>query len=184
MVFFLIRPSLYSVLFFFFVKPLERTPSVDNAAKKLLPPIRQYQPIQTNMSSSTGPHPLALPPTFSPDTLDALTELSIVLTNVRAGIQSSTGITTGATPGANGQQQQQLSFKDVPGATDSLKHKLQRARTQVRALPDMNRTIEEQSEEIKELETRIEAQRTLLARLRDGGSKPFKDDAADDKMDI
>lgn len=136
------------------------------------------------MSSSSGPHPLALPTTFSPDTLDALTELSIVLTNVRAGLQSSTGITTGTTPGANGQQQQHLSFKDVPGATDSLKHKLQRARTQVCALPDMERTIEGQTDEIKDLETRISAQRALLARLRDGGGKVAKDDVVDSKMQM
>ncbi|KAK7423172.1 hypothetical protein QQZ08_009168 [Neonectria magnoliae] len=132
------------------------------------------------MASSSGPHPLALPPTFSPDTLDALTELSVVLAKVRAGIQSSSGITTEPAPGAG----PTLSFKEVPNATDGLKHKLQRARAQVRALPDMDRTIAEQSEEIKDLESRIEMQRALLQRLRDeAAAREGREEGAGDKME-
>ena len=127
---------------------------------------------------ASKPHPLALPPAFSPDTLDALTELSIVLAKVRAGIQSSTGLTTGATPGGPTSNGQTLSFKDVPGATDGLKHKLQRAREQVRALPDMERTIEEQVEEMRDLEARIEKQKALLQKLKDGAS------AKEGKMEV
>ncbi|KAJ2981714.1 hypothetical protein NQ176_g1859 [Zarea fungicola] len=125
---------------------------------------------------------LALPPTLSPDGLDALSELAIVLTKVRTSIQSSSGLATGATPStttaAGGQQ---LSFKDVPGATDSLKHKLQHARAQVRALSDMDRSIEEQRQEISELEARILTQRALLERLRDDGLRFGKDG---DRMDM
>ncbi|KFA62048.1 hypothetical protein S40285_02157 [Stachybotrys chlorohalonatus IBT 40285] len=132
-------------------------------------------------------HPLALPSTLSPDDLDALSELAIVLAKVRAGIQSSTGLTTGATPGDTGGSgnNQQLSFKEVPGATDGLKHKLQHARLQVRALPDMSRSIDDQTAEIKELEAKIEMQRALLERLREGGVKFGKDNqVAGDAMDI
>lgn len=136
-------------------------------------------------------HPLALPATLSPDDLDALSELSIVLAKVRAGIQSSNGIATGtgATPGGANNQGQQLSFKDVPGATDGLKHKLQHARVQVRALPDMDRSIEEQNREIQELEARIEKQRALLETLREGGVRYGKEDnrvaaSAEDKMEM
>ncbi|KZZ92527.1 Mediator complex, subunit Med9 [Moelleriella libera RCEF 2490] len=127
---------------------------------------------------AADPHPLALPPTLSPDDLDALSELSRVLAKVRAGIQSANGITagSGATPGGASTQGQQLSFKDVPGATDGLKHKLQHARAQVRSLPDMHRSIEEQNQEIEELKTRIRKQRALLERLREGGVKFGKDD--------
>ncbi|KAG5980884.1 hypothetical protein E4U55_003525 [Claviceps digitariae] len=126
-------------------------------------------------------HLLALPPSLSPDDLDALSELSIVLAKVRAGLQASTGITTGsgATPGGASTQGQQLSFKDVPGATDGLKHKLQHARTQVRLLPDMERSIEEQNREIRDLERRIKKQRTLLESLRDDGLRFGKEDTAD-----
>ncbi|KAH8706490.1 RNA polymerase II transcription mediator complex subunit 9-domain-containing protein [Ilyonectria robusta] len=140
------------------------------------------------MASSTVPHPLALPSTFSPDTLDALTELSLVLAKVRAGIQSSSGITTEPAPGggAGAPGGPTLSFKEVPGATDGLKHKLQRARAQVRALPDMDRTIGEQTEEIRDLETRIRTQRALLQRLRDeaAGREGKEEAAGGDKMEL
>ncbi|KJZ77601.1 hypothetical protein HIM_02778 [Hirsutella minnesotensis 3608] len=145
------------------------------------------------MASQPPPHhPLALPPTLSPDDLDTLPELSIVLAKVRAGIQQSSpsgpaASAAGAGAGQQGQQQsgQQLSFKDVPGATDGLKHKLQHARAQVRALPDMGRSIDEQRREIVELEARIQQQRQLLERLRDAGVSFGKDDgaAADVKME-
>ncbi|SPJ76161.1 uncharacterized protein FTOL_05892 [Fusarium torulosum] len=138
-------------------------------------------------ASAPGPHPLALPPTFSPDTLDALSELSLVLARVRAGIQSSAGITTEPAPGTTGPSASgpTLSFKDVPGATDGLKHKLQRARAQVRELPDMDRSVAEQNNEIRELESRIEKQRALLQRLRDEATgRDRKDDVnAGDKME-
>lgn len=136
---------------------------------------------------ATEQHPLALPSTLSPDDLDALSELSIVLAKVRAGIQSSNGIAagTGATPGGVNTHGQQLSFKDVPGATDGLKHKIQHARAQVRVLPDMDRSIEEQNREIKDLEARIERQRALLETLREGGVRFGKEDGANggDKME-
>ncbi|OAA73580.1 Mediator complex, subunit Med9 [Cordyceps fumosorosea ARSEF 2679] len=126
---------------------------------------------------------LALPPTLSPDALDALSELAIVLAKVRTGIQSSAGLaTTGATPGgAAAAAGQPLSFKDVPGATDALKHKLQHARAQVLALPDMDRELVEQRREVAELEARIVTQRALLERLRDDGLRFGKDG---DKMDL
>ncbi|KAM0466370.1 hypothetical protein ACHAPV_001329 [Trichoderma viride] len=130
---------------------------------------------------------LALPSTLSPDDLDSLSELSIVLAKVRAGLKASasTGATTEATPGGPSSGGQQLSFKDVPGATDKLKHKLQHARAQVRALPDMDRSIDEQKAEIKELETRIEMQRALLEKLRENGMQFSKDSyAGGDKMEL
>ncbi|RCI12270.1 hypothetical protein L249_0003 [Ophiocordyceps polyrhachis-furcata BCC 54312] len=126
-------------------------------------------------------HPHALPPTLSPDDLDALSELSVVLAKVRAGIQSSASSGIGASTGH--QQQQQLSFKDVPGATDGLKHKIQHARAQIRALPDMHRSIDEQRSEIATLEARIHQQRALLERLRDDGLK-FGKDGHDVKMEM
>ncbi|KAG5930275.1 hypothetical protein E4U42_002487 [Claviceps africana] len=133
-------------------------------------------------------HLLALPASLSPDDLDALSELSIILAKVRNGLQASNGMASvsGATHGEASTQGQQLSFKDVPGATDGLKHKLQQARAQVRLLPDMDRSIEEQNREIQNLESRIEKQRTLLESLRDGGLKFGKEDAAamDDKMEM
>lgn len=131
---------------------------------------------------SSEPHPHSLPPDLSPDDLDALSELSLVLAKVRAGLSSSSSSTSGHPPPTQTQshastaQQQQLSFKDVPGATDGLKHKLQHARAQVRALPDMGRSVEEQRAEIAQLEARIRQQRALLESLREGGARFGKDD--------
>ncbi|KAL6852981.1 hypothetical protein ACO1O0_007530 [Amphichorda felina] len=124
------------------------------------------------------PHPLALPSTLSPDTLDVLTHLSTILSEVRTTLQTSTGLDTdsgvekkdGSAPSGGG-----LTFKDVTRASDGIKHKLQRAREQVRALPDMQRGIEEQEAEMKELEARIERQRALLGRLREEGAVLVKD---------
>jgi hypothetical protein len=130
-------------------------------------------------------NPLALPATFSPDALDALSELAVVLAKVRAGLQTSAGLPTGATPGGPSSNGEQLSFKEVPGATDGLKHKLQHARAQVRILPDMKRSTSDQEAEIKELEAKIEMQRALLERLREGGVSFGKDQSSSgDKMDI
>ncbi|KIH89037.1 hypothetical protein SPBR_07920 [Sporothrix brasiliensis 5110] len=62
-----------------------------------------------------------------------------------------------------------ISLRDLPTATDSLKHKLQHARVQIKALPDVNRTVAAQEAEVRQLEARIEAQKAMLARLRADG---------------
>ncbi|TDZ34941.1 hypothetical protein C8035_v010161 [Colletotrichum spinosum] len=142
------------------------------------------------------PHPLELPPTLSPDALDTLTELTGILTRLRAAIQTSgsSGGITGATPAAMGpgatpnpsgaSPNAPLSLKDVPAHTDALKHKLQRARVQMRTLPDMERTTAEQEEEIRELEERIKLQREVLDRLREAGVKfGHEDGGGGDKME-
>ena len=132
------------------------------------------------------PHPLALPPTLSPDTLDVLTHLSTVLSEVRTTLQTSTGLDTdsgvekkdGSAPNGG------LTFKDVTRASDGIKHKLQRAREQVRALPDMQRGIEEQEAEMKELEARIERQRALLRRLQEEGAVLVKEEGGGAPGDV
>ncbi|KAF3805631.1 hypothetical protein GCG54_00005670 [Colletotrichum gloeosporioides] len=142
------------------------------------------------------PHPLELPSTLSPDALDTLTELTGILTRLRTAIQTSgaAGGITGATPAASGpgatpntlgaSPNTPLSLKDVPAQTDALKHKLQRARVQMRALPDMERTTAEQEDEIKELEERITMQREVLDRLREAGVKFGHDEGGGgDKME-
>ena len=63
-----------------------------------------------------------------------------------------------------------LRVKDIPIATDGIKHNLQKARKEVKGLPDVERTIVEQEEEIKELEEKIREQREVIKRLADVGS--------------
>lgn len=63
------------------------------------------------------------------------------------------------------------SLREVSAQTDALKHKLQRARVQVKALPDMGRGLEEQEEEMRELEERIRVQRSVLEGLKEKGAR-------------
>ncbi|PHH62875.1 hypothetical protein CDD81_6593 [Ophiocordyceps australis] len=136
------------------------------------------------------PNPHALPESLSPDHLDVLSTLHSILTKLRAGIQSPTelaagaepgaaqGTGTGATPSASGGNAQHLTFKDIPGATDTLKHNLQNARVQLRGLPDMAKSKAQHEDDIKSVQARIERQRALLQRLRDDGVGFGKDDGA------
>ncbi|KAI1172060.1 RNA polymerase II transcription mediator complex subunit 9-domain-containing protein [Nemania sp. FL0916] len=79
--------------------------------------------------------------------------------------------TTGA-PSSRGGRTGELSLKEIPTATDALKHRFQRARTLVRtALPDLDRGVGDQEDEIRSLERRIERQRETLVRLREVGGK-------------
>ena len=68
-----------------------------------------------------------------------------------------------------------LTLKDIPTATDELKHKLRKARVQVKELPDVQRSIAEQELEIRELEERIREQRRVLEGLRDMGMAARRD---------
>jgi hypothetical protein len=121
----------------------------------------------TDSAKSIRPS-LALPPSFSPDSLDALTSLAHDLTRVRAGLLQASD-PTAPQQSQGDQNKQPLAIKDVPGATDAIKHKIQRARAAVRALPDMERGLEEQEKEVRELEGRIERQREVLEGLRERG---------------
>lgn len=58
----------------------------------------------------------------------------------------------------------------------SIKIRLQKARSAVEALPDMERTIEQQEVEIRELEERIRTQRNILAALAVEVRKDHDDD--------
>lgn len=62
-----------------------------------------------------------------------------------------------------------LSAKDLPQATDNLKHKLQRARAAMRTLEDAQRSIAQQEVEIAAAEARRAAQAARLARTQEDG---------------
>ncbi|KAI0425575.1 RNA polymerase II transcription mediator complex subunit 9-domain-containing protein [Xylaria sp. FL1042] len=66
----------------------------------------------------------------------------------------------------------ELSLKEIPVATDALRHRFQRARTLVKtALPDLDRDVAAQEVEIAALEARIARQRDTLAKLREVGER-------------
>lgn len=141
--------------------------------------------------------PLPLPESLNPDALDVLSELAHLLTRLRAlpGAPTTAGAsqpppppppppptTTTATahtstptptallgsrrPGA------ELTLKEIPLATDALKHRFQRARNLVEtALPDLGRALADQDAEVAALEARIARQRDTLGRLREVGAR-------------
>ncbi|KKA27011.1 hypothetical protein TD95_000532 [Thielaviopsis punctulata] len=116
--------------------------------------------------SNQQQHPMAMSAAISPDSLDVLTELTLTLDRLRASLQILPGTANATLP--NGQQP--LLLKDLPTATDPIKHKLQKARVQVKALSDMNRTIADQEEEIADLEKRILLQQEVLEKLKASGT--------------
>ncbi|KAI0102596.1 RNA polymerase II transcription mediator complex subunit 9-domain-containing protein [Nemania sp. FL0031] len=143
--------------------------------------------------SSSPSKPLPLPSALNPDALDVLSELAHLLTRLRAlpttapststatPAQSHSQLphtqhTTAATPTPTAQllarKTGELTLKEIPVATDALKHRFQRARTLVRtSLPDLERGLDGQQEEIRALEARIGRQKDTLAKLREVGVK-------------
>ena len=134
-------------------------------------------------------HPLALPSTFSPDAIDALTELSFILSRLKpsngdsatnpSASQNTSQAQTALDPSQPSSSSQgthtflpgvttigDLSLRDVAVKSDDIKHKLQRAKQQIRQLPDMERTTAEQDEEIAHLKEKIHKQRQVLEMLR------------------
>ncbi|CAK7266278.1 hypothetical protein SEPCBS119000_001944 [Sporothrix epigloea] len=141
-------------------------------------------------------HPLALPKSFSPDALDTTAELASILARLRppqpssaqagaavngtagssgaaggAGEGETLGASMGGMAAAAAAAGPAICLRDLPTATDGLKHKLQHARAQIKALPDMGQTVAAQEAEIQRLEARIEAQKAMIARLRATGAR-------------
>lgn len=118
------------------------------------------------------------PPELSSDTLDAITELTHILARLRSGITSSTGGITKATtaapppslPRVVSSASDNLQLKDVTVKIDELKHKLKKGRAQIGSLEDVQRRIDSQEKDIKELEGRISLQKEVLEMVRKAGA--------------
>ncbi|KAL2151361.1 hypothetical protein VTH82DRAFT_6459 [Thermothelomyces myriococcoides] len=91
---------------------------------------------------------------------------------------ANTGATSSSTANPNPNQsststgsgdKELLSVKDLPFATDNLKHKLQRARAAVRMLGDVRRALAQQEAEARALEERRASQAARLARTQEDG---------------
>ncbi|KAI1430880.1 RNA polymerase II transcription mediator complex subunit 9-domain-containing protein [Xylaria sp. CBS 124048] len=129
---------------------------------------------------------LPLPETLNPDAIDVISELANLISRLRTHPAATNATTTpgtqttpaptpllSATPGSQSQKKTgELTLKEIPGATDALRHRFQRARNLVKgSLFDLDRTIAEQEIEIAALEARIARQRDTLVKLRDVGAK-------------
>ncbi|KAK0113680.1 hypothetical protein ONS95_013928 [Cadophora gregata] len=110
---------------------------------------------------------------LSPDSIDTLPVLSQILSRLQTPSSTSGASTAGSPPAASPSQITSstgpLGIKDIPAATDGIKHKLQKARGLVKELPDMERSVKEQEEEMMALEERIGKQRKILEQLREAG---------------
>lgn len=129
----------------------------------------------------------SLPDNLSPDSIDTLTELSAILGRFRATLSSqATSVSTpnlgnltglpGTTPAPSAATELTpagvvggLGFKDLPAATDNVKHKLQRARLAVQKLPDISRDLAAQEKEIARLEERNQRQVQELLKIKEEG---------------
>jgi hypothetical protein len=127
--------------------------------------------ISTPLSNSQSQ---SLPDSLSPDSIDTIPVLSSLLSRLQP--PPSTSSTTGDTPAApadpspnKSDDDGHIAIKDFPKRTDSMKRKLQRARVAAKELPDIERTVKEQEEEIRALEERIRMQREVLEALRGEG---------------
>ncbi|MCJ1391646.1 hypothetical protein MMC18_004511 [Xylographa bjoerkii] len=105
-------------------------------------------------STSAPAQPTTLP---SADTFDFIPPLHTLLSRLLVNPSESTGNT--------------LSPKDLATEAAAIKIKIQEARAAVQGLPDVDRTIEEQQEEIAELEERIREQRMVLREVAEAGRK-------------
>lgn len=116
-------------------------------------------------------HPL--PAGLSPDSIDVVSELATIFERVQYA------------PAADpSDAASKISLRDLPTATDPLKHKLQNARAALHTLPDITRTIPEQEAEIRLVQARIERQRAALQQLKDFGLRFAAETAAKGDGDV
>jgi hypothetical protein len=67
-----------------------------------------------------------------------------------------------------------LDVKDLPTATSSVRIRIQKARAVVEALPDVDRSVEEQKTEIAELEDRVARLRAVISDFRNRAKNSHK----------
>ena len=136
------------------------------------------------VSSPPQPKPqrsvLNLPEGLSPESIDTLPVLSAILSRLQT-LSPTTGTPAEASPSHHTGGTALLSIKDIPAATDDLKHRLQKARAQVKELPDIDRTLADQEEEISELQEKIRKQKEVLRGLREVGLAAKKEREERDK---
>lgn len=111
----------------------------------------------------------AQPPLPQAGTFDILPPLHALLSQLEPSLNTYTpdpeqASTTATADGSSGQSQQ-LSYKDAAVAAGFLKSRIRKILAELGGLEDMDRTVEQQEAEVRELEGRIERQREVLVRL-------------------
>ncbi|KAI4705372.1 hypothetical protein J4E81_000254 [Alternaria sp. BMP 2799] len=132
------------------------TPYAPASARASVAPTGSATPALPPPPTASTP---ALPP---PSTFDILPDLHKLLKRIlEAPAQPPAATPTPAQLAAEGP----LEIQHVATAANDIRLKIQKARRAVTALPDMDRTCEDQEDEIEYLETRIARLKTSLAEL-------------------
>ncbi|KAF1811259.1 hypothetical protein P152DRAFT_483153 [Eremomyces bilateralis CBS 781.70] len=133
------------------------------------------------------PTPSGLAPPKDPSTTAPATSTTAPTPQTQLATQSqtqhATSQTTGSQPTADASAGETLEIHQLAAATSELKVRLQRARAAVRALPDVERSVEEQEGEIGELEARVRDLRGVLEELRRKALAGVGETGAEDGME-
>ncbi|SMR60415.1 unnamed protein product [Zymoseptoria tritici ST99CH_1E4] len=127
-------------------------------------------PIKTTTNLTPASPLLALPPPGTFDILPTLHELlsRVALQQTDPNLQTANSNLSDSVPeGTSYIGLSPLAPKDLPTAVLEVKAKIRAALRAVEGLPDVERSLEEQDEEIAELEERIRRQRIVLSGLQD-----------------
>ncbi|KAF2429506.1 hypothetical protein EJ08DRAFT_635195 [Tothia fuscella] len=108
-------------------------------------------------------------PQLTPETFDFMPPLHEILSRLllpSGGLQAPLAVEASGTNGEiSSDGTGHLDIQELGAAANVVKVKIQKARQEVKGLPDVDRSIEEQRDEIEELEDRIEAMKNMLKQL-------------------
>ena len=125
---------------------------------------QQPQP-QSQPQSQSQSQQMHLPPPQTFDILPALHELLARIDPASTTLPDQQNASAGIEIGAGYTDLAPLEPKDLPAEVLQIKAKIRRAVKELEKLPDMERGVEEQEEEIRELEGRIEKQKAVVGTL-------------------
>jgi hypothetical protein len=133
-------------------------------------------PSPTTPFTSRTPAPQAAPPPslaqLPPHLLDIVPSTERLLSRLllpAPGLQAD-GSTAPASQ-AGPEHKRHLDIQQLDQAANSVRMQIQKARTGVAGLPDMDRTVEDQKEEIEWLEARIAKMQDMMDKTRAGFAK-------------
>ncbi|EME39958.1 hypothetical protein DOTSEDRAFT_96380, partial [Dothistroma septosporum NZE10] len=129
------------------------------------------QPIKTtsNTALATSSNALQLPPPqtfeFLPPLHELLARIEVHNNQQSASLDQLFPIEDTTDIGSNYAEIQPLNPKELPTAALDIKARVRNAQREVEKLPDIDRTMEEQIEELRELEDKIARQHAVLCGL-------------------
>ncbi len=124
------------------------------------------QPSGTAPPSADIPSPTAVLSAIQPSTFDFIPALHQLLSRLYS-VPLPPPSTTREHPSHTYTDAPPLEIQGLAPAASVIKVKLQKARVALRALPDMERSVEDQEEEIEALEQNLAKLRTLRRSLRE-----------------